>query len=198
MQNRTSLTIRGDQNSKVKSSLANITYVADEHILATGRSQDGAELCQLFVASSGSRNQSFDLQYNALLLPAFFKSCLGVPPHGDEDLLLGHERLVGSYSSWGHSAEICWASQLVTTVVCPVGPCKSGWGRRLPLQHLERIRPTPGRDRKRLKNLTTVLGDTYCDMHMVPVLSVRDRPVGRPRLPEDDRASLYLHVSFLP
>lgn len=123
MQNGISLTIRCDQNCKVKSSLANITYVADECILATGRSQDGAELCQLFVASSGSRNQVFDLQYNVLLLSAFFKSCPSVPPHGDEDLLLGHERLVGSCSSWGHSAEICWASQLGTTVVCPTGPC---------------------------------------------------------------------------
>lgn len=196
MQNRTSLTIRGDQNCKVKSLLANITYVADEHILATGRSQDGAELCQLFVASSGSRNQAFDLQYNALLLPAFFKSCLGVPPHGDEAPLWAMR------GWWAHTPpgdiQLRYAGPLsLSQQLYAPWDHVSVWGRRLPLQCLERIRPTPGRDRKRLKNLTTVLGDTYCDTHMVPVLSVRDRPVGRARLPEDDRASLYLHASFL-
>lgn len=78
----------------------------------------------------------------------------------------------------------------------PRGHAEGGWS-RLPLWCLERTRPIPGRDRKRLKNLTTVLGDAYCDLHGVLVLLVRDRPAGSARLPEDGRASLYLHVFFL-
>lgn len=54
-------TIRGDQNSKVKSLLANITDTADVQMFAIGRSQEGSELCQLFIAFSSGRNQVFDL-----------------------------------------------------------------------------------------------------------------------------------------
>lgn len=56
---------------------------------------------------------------------------------------------------------------------------EGGWSRRIPLQCLERTRPIPGRERKRLKNLAMVLRDICCDMHMVLVLLVRDRPAGR-------------------
>lgn len=51
---------------------------------------------------------------------------------------------------------------------------------------------TPGRDRKRLKNLGMVLGDIYCEIVLVPL--AKDRPVGKASLPEDSRACLYLRI----
>lgn len=96
-----------------------------------------------------------DLQHKEPLSPAALNlACC--PIRGNQDPLLGREGLEGSQGAWHRCVP---HGTTLTTRLLP--------------QRWERVRPIPGRDRKKRKDLAVVLGDT-CEMCVVLVLLASD------------------------